>query len=352
MKNNLESLFNFTLDELRDYIVSIGGKKFNADQVFRWLYKNNRYDFENWTNVPNLLKDHIREKMTLSLHEIKWQGVSSDGTIKFLMGLEDGESIETVLIKAKDRQTLCVSSQVGCAMKCSFCHTGTQGFKRNLKASEVVLQYMTVRYWLKENGYDDSITNIVYMGQGEPLHNFEEIKRATMIFMEPSGIFLGQRKITLSTSGLVPMIRKLKDFPPVNIAISLHSPRNEVRNMLMPINKVHNLEELLKAINEIPLRPHRSITYEYLMIEGVTNTREDMDRLSRLLPRETSKINLIPFNEYPGSVYKRPTDESIENFCSEMINRGLVTTIRHSKGRDILAACGQLKTQKEKINSW
>jgi 23S rRNA (adenine2503-C2)-methyltransferase len=204
---------------------------------------------------------------------------------------------------------------------------------------------MTVTLWLRENADGQELTNIVYMGQGEPLNNYENMKQATLIFMEPKGIGLGQRRITLSTSGLVPQIEQLAEFPPVNIAISLHAAHDHVRSELMPINKVYDLKRLFKAIRTIPLKAHRRITYEYLLIDGLNNGQEDLDALCDLINKRESKINLIPFNEYPGSKFKRPSRENIDWFNGELNRRGYTSTIRTSKGDDILAACGQLKTQ-------
>ena len=206
---------------------------------------------------------------------------------------------------------------------------------------------------MDEVNSEEKLTNIVYMGQGEPLHNFENMKKATLIFMSEKGLGLGQRRITLSTSGLVPAIEKLaEDFPPVNIALSLHSARNDVRTELMPINKVYDLERLFKAIKLIPLKAHRRITYEYLLIDGMNDSMEDVVALANLLNSKESKINLIPFNEFPGSKYKRPSEQKIMWFLDQMIKRGFTCTIRTTKGSDILAACGQLKSEFEKLNLW
>jgi 23S rRNA (adenine2503-C2)-methyltransferase len=290
----------------------------------------------------------------MNLLKIVWNGLSKDGTRKFLVKMTDGQTVETVAIPARDRLTLCVSSQVGCAVGCTFCHTATQGLKRHLRPGEVVGQYLAVQDWLNKNvGSEEKLTNIVYMGQGEPLHNYENMKKATQIFMMENGLNLGQRRITLSTSGLVPAIEKLAvDFPPVNIAISLHSARNDVRTELMPINKVYDLQRLFTAIKQIPLKAHRRITYEYLLAADINDTQEDVDALAKLLNPRESKINLIPFNEYPGSKYKRPTEAKIMWFLDQMIKKGFTCTIRTTKGTDILAACGQLKSEFEKVNLW
>ena len=343
------SLFDLTLTDLQATLKAQGLVAFGAGQIFDWVYRKGVYDPEGWTNVSKETRAWFKDNYSSSLPKIIWQGLSKDGTRKFLVGFGDQQTVETVAIPAKnDRLTLCVSSQVGCAIGCTFCHTATQGLKRHLKPSEVVGQFMAVQKWLFENvGPEEKLTNMVYMGQGEPLHNFDNMKKATEIFMEVKGIGLGQRRITLSTSGLVPAMEKLMTFPPVNIAISLHSARNEVRTELMPINKVYDLERLFKAIKTIPLKAHRRITYEYLLIDGLNDQIEDVEALDALLPKGESKINLIPFNDFPGSKYKRPSNETIIWFTEQMAKRGFTCTVRTTKGDDILAACGQLKSAYE-----
>ncbi len=348
-----KSFFDYTLSELQDYLVEHGFSKFNAKQLFDWVYKKQQLDQASWTNISKKLKEFVFINFNFDLPEVLWDGLSKDGTRKFLLKLKDGQSIETVLIPARDRLTQCISSQVGCAIGCSFCHTGTQGLKRHLTTGEVTGQFLKLSLWLKEKVHpDEKITNIVYMGQGEPLHNFNNVKKATENFLDDNAFGLGQRRITLSTSGLVPKIEMLDDFPPVNIAISLHSAKNDVRTELMPINKAYDIERLFKAIRTIPLKAHRRITYEYLLIDGLNDQESDIDALTKLLNRKESKINLIPFNEYPGSKYKQPKKEQIIWFMNELNRRGYTCTVRQTKGDDILAACGQLKTQYEKLNLW
>jgi len=356
-EQNKRSIYSFTLQELRDFLAENGYPKFSGDQIFHWLYKQFSLDMENWSNVSKKVKFFISETLNLDLPKIVWHGLSSDGTRKFLVAFEDDQSVEAVAIPAKDRLTLCLSSQVGCAIGCTFCHTGTMGLKRHLKVDEVVGQYLAVTHWLKKNVSKEGLqgtrlTNIVYMGQGEPLHNFENMKSATEIFLEDKGLGLGQRKITLSTSGLVPQIEKLIDFPPVNIAISLHAAHDNIRTELMPINKVYDLKRLFDAISKIPLKAHRRITYEYLLIDGLNDRIEDIEGLCRLLNTTKSKVNLIPFNEYPESKFKRPSDQKIVWFQNLLIQKGYVCTTRTTKGADILAACGQLKSEMDKMNLW
>jgi len=348
------SFFDLTYDELKKLLTEKGFSPFGATQMYDWVYKKGIYNPLEWTNVSKAAQQFFSENYDLSLLRVVWNGLSKDGTRKFLVKMIDGQTVECVAIPARDRLTLCISSQVGCAVGCTFCHTATQGLKRHLKTNEVVLQFVTIQNWIKDNvGHDVKLTNIVYMGQGEPLHNFENMKKATMIFMHERGLGLGQRRITLSTSGLVPAIEKLAiDFPPVNIALSLHSARNNVRTELMPINKIYDLERLFKAIKMIPLKAHRRITYEYLLIDGMNDSMEDVLALSSLLNSKESKINLIPFNEFPGSKYKRPSEQKIMWFLDQIIKKGFTCTIRTTKGSDILAACGQLKSEYEKLNLW
>ena len=347
------SIYSLTLNDLRDYLVSKGHAKFAADQIYQWIYKNHVVDPTLWTNVAKKIKEDLMLNMSTEVPQIVWNGLSKDGTRKFLVKMIDGQTVECVAIPAKDRLTLCISSQVGCAIGCTFCHTGTMGLKRHLTPGEIVGQFLAVTLWLKQNvGEGERLTNIVYMGQGEPLHNFDNVKKATIIFMEDKGFGLGQRKITLSTSGLAPQIEKLWDFPPINVAISLHAAHNNIRSELMPINKAHDLERLFKAIRSVPLKAYRRITYEYLLIDGLNDRPEDIEALSELLDKDKSKVNLIPFNEYPDSKFKRPSNAKVIWFQEELLKRGYVCTTRTTKGQDILAACGQLKSEYEKINLW
>lgn len=350
----LNSFYSLSLIDLREFLVSQGQAKFAADQVYQWVYKKFESDPVNWTNVSKKVKELISEHFDLQLPKVVWNGLSDDGTRKFLIGMQDSKTVETVAIPAKNnRLTLCISSQVGCAIGCTFCHTGTMGLTRHLGAGEIVGQFMAVTHWLKNKVDQEArLTNIVYMGQGEPLHNFEQVKKATIVFLEEKGLGLGQRKVTLSTSGLVPQIEKLGEFPPVNIAISLHAAHNQIRTELMPINKVYDLNRLLEAIRKIPLKAHRWITFEYLLIQEMNDRKEDIQALEELLDAKVSKINLIPFNEYPESHFKRPSETRIKWFQKELMSKGFITTVRTTMGADILAACGQLKSQEDKLNLW
>ena len=328
-------LLDLSLPELRQYFSGHGKKPYLAQQVFHWIYQKRCFHPEQWSNISLEDRAFLREHFTLHLPQIVWSGRSRDGTRKFLLRMRDGQTVEAVLIPGGKRLTLCLSTQVGCAIGCTFCHTGTQGLSRHLRSGEIVGQLLAM---------PDAITNIVYMGMGEPLHNFQAVKQASELFLEPAGLAFGQRRITLSTSGLVPQIQKLDDFPPINIAISLHAAHNEIRSELMPINKRYDLKRLLEAIKSIPLKAHRRITYEYLLIDGLNNRPQDVAALARLLPRRNSKINLIPFNEYPQSRFARPSREKTLWFRNQLCQRGFTCTIRCTMGDDIMAACGQLKT--------
>lgn len=347
------SFYDLTMQELGEALIAAGHKKFAATQLFEWVYARKIIDIESWSNVSKKCREWLKETYSFDLPKIIFHAKSYDGTRKFLVQFHDAQTVETVVIPARNRLTQCISSQVGCAIGCTFCHTGTQGLKRHLKPGEITGQFMAVSLWLRENVHEEEkLTNIVYMGQGEPLHNYENVKKATINFLDQKGLGLSQRKVTLSTSGLVPKIKMLHDFPPVNVAISLHSAKNDTRTELMPINKAYDLERLFEAIRSIPLKAHRRITYEYLLIAGLNDTKSDVEALAKLLDKKESKINLIPFNEYPGSNYKKPSSDQILWFMDQMIKKGFTCTIRATKGEDILAACGQLKTQYEKLNLW
>ncbi|MBC7712695.1 MAG: 23S rRNA (adenine(2503)-C(2))-methyltransferase RlmN [Rhizobacter sp.] len=353
LKLEKPSLYAFTLNELRDYLQEKGLAKFAADQIYQWMYKIQERDLSKWSNISKKIREDFETNFDLSLPTIVWNGLSKDGTRKFLVKMRDGNTVETVAIPARDRLTLCISSQVGCAIGCTFCHTGTMGLTRNLTADEIVGQFLAVTDWLRANvGPDERLSNIVFMGQGEPLHNYDQVRSATIIFMEDKGLGLSQRKITLSTSGLVPQIEKMWDFPPVNIAISLHAAHNDIRTELMPINKAFDLERLFDAIRKVPLKAYRRITYEYILIADLNDRQEDIDGLTDLLEKSKSKINIIPYNDFPDSKFKRPSNSKIIWFQEELLKRGFVCTTRTTKGQDILAACGQLKSEFEKLNLW
>ncbi len=272
---------------------------------------------------------------------------SSDGTIKFLHELIDGHFVETVLIPFHKRYTVCLSTQVGCAVRCSFCYTGRQGLKRHLSASEIVGQYLSSFYYLRQS--NDSAKrvlapSIVFMGQGEPLHNFDEVKKAIDVLTGPGSLGVGHRQITLSTSGFLPGLKRWAELPPINLALSLHSTEHKLRSELIPINEKWPLDVIFEELDRVKLLSRQFITFEYLLIAGVNDTSRDVEGLVKWLSTRPALVNLIPFNPYPGSEYKRPTDGEVERFKAALVSHGLRVMVRTTKGDEILAACGQLNT--------
>ncbi len=334
-------LRNLSLKELEDFALALGLQRYRGRQLFHWVYGKGADSIEVMTDLSKDTRETLSQKAYISkLVEIKKQ-VSSDGTEKFLFGLEDGHRVESVLIPEEDRLTLCISTQVGCGMECAFCLTGKGGLARNLKSSEIINQVLMVQKGLPEGKH---LTNIVIMGMGEPLSNYNNVVKAIEILNNPLGPAIGARRITLSTAGLVPGIRKLGECDlNINLAISLNASTDEQRNLIMPINKKYPLKGLLKACREFPLRQGRMLSFEYVLLDGVNDSPEDAVRVAKLLKGIRCKINLIPFNEFPGAPYKRPSDESVLRFQEILTNHNYSVFIRKSRGRDILAACGQLR---------
>ena len=348
-----QDLLNFNIEELQDFCISNNLPKFRATQIWRWMYCFGLHTFEGMNNIARATKDFLNEKAFISRPEISEMQKSSDGTIKWLLKLSDGSEIETVYIPQEDRGTVCLSSQVGCTLNCSFCHTGTQALVRNLTANEINGQLMLVMDYLKDwpSGKNTrKVTNVVMMGMGEPLLNYKEVSKAIKVMMSDDGISLSRRKITLSTSGIIPMIEASGIELGVNLAISLHAVNDELRDQLVPINKKYNLEALIKACrNYPPLSNSRRITWEYVMIKGVNDRESDAKELINLIKGIPSKINLIPFNPWPGSLFETSTQKNIDIFAKILMDAGFASPIRKPRGQDIYAACGQLKSTSEKI---
>ncbi|HWR59541.1 MAG TPA: 23S rRNA (adenine(2503)-C(2))-methyltransferase RlmN [Thermodesulfovibrionales bacterium] len=322
--------------EVESFVRESGLPVFRARQLLHWIYEKHVRSIDEITEFSKDLRQKLSEQAYLSNLELLTRQVSVDGTEKFLFGLEDGESMESVLIPDKGRLTLCISSQVGCALGCVFCLTGKLRLKRNLRAYEIVDQIISVlRGGVK-------ITNIVFMGMGEPLANFDEVVEALWRMTELMKI--SKRKITLSTSGIAPRILELaQKAPHVNLAISLNATTDEVRDKVMPVNKKYPLKALMGACRKFPLEPRRRITFEYVMLGGINDSEDDAKRLIKLLRSIPCKVNLIPFNPYGGCEYKRPSEDAVEGFQRILLEGNLTALIRKSKGQDILAACGQLK---------
>ena len=341
MPLNKHSFFSLTQEEIKHFLISHEYSSEISSILFQHLYKN-KCD----QSLSKKLMLLLGEEYDFTLPVIQTVDKSPDGTIKFLMKLQDKRTVETVLIPFHKKFTVCLSSQVGCAMKCSFCYTGTQGLTRHLKSNEIVGQYLVaINYLSTILGKKPISPNIVFMGQGEPLHNSEEVLKAINIFMEPLGLGIGPRQMTLSTSGFLPGIKKLSLFPKINLALSLHSPFNETRKELIPINEHYPLEDIFKALDEIPLMKKQFITYEYLLIDGLNDRKVDADELAKWLSNRKALVNIIPFNPFPGSLYKRPSPQKVEIFKELLVERKLRTMVRVTKGSDILAACGQLKSK-------
>ena len=340
------SFYQYPYAELEALWQSNGLTKASASIVYNWHYKKNARTPCDHHNLPVKTKNFIAENLDFSLPKIHTVKQSQDKTVKFLFELDDSKKVETVLIPFQNKYTVCVSSQVGCAVNCSFCFTGTQGFKRNLRTEEIVGQLLVAKEWLTANRPDDDmISNIVYMGQGEPLHNFEAVRDSAKIFISQSGLSFAPRKITISTSGHAPGLRRWKlEMPNVNIALSLHSPFTEMRNELIPLNRKFPLEDILPLVEAIPEGKKRFVTYEYVMIQDLNDTDESAHATGALLESKKAYINLIPFNSFPGSRYQKSSNDRILRFKSILDSYKIPTLIRTTKGDDVLAACGQLKS--------
>ena len=326
-------------DDLESLVLERGHKKYRAEQLFRWIHEKHARDFDEMSNVPADLKDPAHYAMG----GLKKLGVLSsvDGTRKFIFETESGLKIESVVIPmGGGRLTQCVSSQVGCKMACDFCATAEMPKRQNLSVSEIIDQIYHVQRALGPTG--EKVTNLVYMGMGEPLDNFNNVVTSLNLLIHNKGAAIGQRRITVSTVGLVPRIAKFGEAVSVNLAVSLNATTNEQRDKLMPVNRAHNIEKLLQALKDYPLGPRRRIYIEYVMLGGINDTDEDAKRLPRLLQGVDAKVNLIPFNPYPGSRYESTTPEQIQKFRAELSSFRIQANVREPKGRDIQAACGML----------
>ena len=345
---NQENIVGLSREELNERFLNLGLKKFRSGQVWHWLYHKGVTSFEEMTTLSKTVREQLRQKFAIKRPMIIEKQTSMDGTIKWLLQFEDGAKAETVFIPEEDRGTLCISSQVGCTLNCSFCHTGTQRLVRNLTPSELVGQILTafdeLSAWPSAQA-GRPVTNIVLMGMGEPLYNLDNVITALKIVMDNEGISISKRRITLSTSGIVPEIYKCGLETDVNLAISLHAVTDDVRNILVPINKKYPIKDLLRACREYPgVSNSRRITFEYVMLKGINDSISDAKALIRLMEGIPAKINLIPFNPWPGSPYERSEKSQIEQFAKIILKAGYPSPVRTPRGDDILAACGQLKS--------
>ena len=343
------NLLGFSPKKLEEFFVSIGEKPFRSTQVLKWIHQFGASSFDEMTNISKALREKLGEVSEIREPEVLVQNISKDGTRKWVIQLDGGSAVEAVLIPENGRATLCVSSQIGCSLDCSFCSTGKQGFNRNLSAAEIIGQ---VRVAIRSFGpFDPSgnrrVTNVVLMGMGEPLMNFDNVVDAIHLMMEDNAYGLSKRRVTLSTAGVVPQIDKLGEVTDVSLAISLHAPNDELRDQLVPINKRYPINELIDACNRYMegLNDKRVITVEYTMMAGINDHPSQAKQLVKVLKRLPCKLNLIPFNPFPNSGYERPDDDTIQAFKMVMVKAGIITTVRRTRGDDVDAACGQLVGQ-------
>lgn len=342
MKN---SFYQYSYEDLSRLFLTKGFNTTSVNLLFNQHYKKKNKERCN-TDIAKSTIEYIDSNFDFTLPTISEVSQASDKTVKFLFELDDSSRVETVLIPFNGKYSVCLSSQVGCAMNCSFCYTGTQGLTRNLKTDEIVGQFLGAWNWLRENRIENEmISNIVFMGQGEPLHNFDAVKKSCEIFLSQYGTSIGAQKITISTSGFLPGLKRWREeMPKVNLALSLHSPFMAKRSELIPINKKYPLEEVLSYIDSIPLSKKQFVTYEYLLVKDFNDQVEDAQALGKLLKGKEAYINIIPFNPFPGSNYKRPSHQSCIEFKTILDTYKIPTLIRITKGDDVLAACGQLNS--------
>jgi 23S rRNA (adenine2503-C2)-methyltransferase len=336
---------NVPLNELQEILVGYGFARYRAAQIFHWLYRRYTTSFDEMTNIAKAERQRLSDLFSIDSIRTLQVERSRDGTRKFLFGLSDGHAIESVLIPDLHRLTLCISSQVGCRQACRFCRTGASGFVRNLRSWEIADQVLAVSRALHAEARP-GITNIVLMGMGEPLDNYEEVVRALATITGERALAFSVRRVTLSTAGLVPNIDRLgRAGPKVNLAISLNASTDAVREMIMPVNRRWPLRELLAACRRYPLEPRRRITFEYVLLRGVNDSAEDAHRVAALLKGIRCKVNLIPLNPFPGCSFDRPREETVRRFQQVLLAHHYTAPVRESRGRDISAACGQLREQ-------
>jgi 23S rRNA (adenine2503-C2)-methyltransferase len=336
-------LKNLSPSQLQVFLASFGKEMYRTVQILKWLYQRGVRSVDEMTNLPRKLRAELGEGSRISTIALTRFKQAQDGTRKFLFELEDGNRIESVLIPDKSRLTLCISTQVGCALGCQFCLTGKKGWKRDLTVAEILNQILAVKEILSGSA---TITNIVLMGMGEPLANYENTLKALELMTHPDAFKFSRRRVTLSTVGLLPQLEQLaEETISFRLAISLNASDEETRSDLMPINRQHPLKKVLDLCRKFPLRPRDRITFEYVMLQGVNDAPQDAKRLLKLLRGIPSKVNLIPLNEAPGIPYQRPSDERVRAFQEILMAGGLAAIVRASKGKEILAACGQLQGQ-------
>lgn len=339
------NLLGLSRPEMEAFFVGLGEKPFRASQVMRWIYHNGVVSFDEMTDLSKALRARLSEIAEIRLPGLVHEHPSADGTRKWVLRMDDDNAIEAVFIPETERGTLCVSSQVGCTLNCTFCSTATQGFSRNLSTAQIVGQVLFAARALgiPANRGSHVVTNVVLMGMGEPLMNFDNVVPAMDIMMDDLGFGISKRRVTLSTAGVVPQIDRLREVSDVSLAVSLHAPNDELRNKLVPLNRKYPINELLAACKRyVAGRAPRKVTFEYVMIDGVNDTEQHARELLRLLSGVPSKVNLIPFNPFPGATWRRSSDAVIGRFREILVRAGIPTITRKTRGDDISAACGQL----------
>ena len=346
-------LVGLSRDELAAEMAVLGEKPFRARQLWHWIYHRGQTDFAAMTTLSKAFRARLAKRYVIARPAVAADQSSADGTRKWLLRFPDGQEAESVFIPEEDRGTLCISSQVGCTLTCRFCHTGTQRLVRNLGAAEIVGQVMLARdalgEWPTPSGEERRITNIVLMGMGEPLYNYDNVARAMKIVMDGEGISISKRRITLSTAGVVPAMQRCGEELDVNLAVSLHAVSDAVRDEIVPLNKKYPLAALLEACRAYPgTHNARRITFEYVLLKGVNDSLEDARALRRLLADLPAKINLIPFNPWPGAPYETSEAADVQAFSDYLFDAGISAPVRRPRGRDIMAACGQLKSASER----
>lgn len=337
------NLLELDREGMKTFLAELGEKAFRASQIFQWIHQHGVDDFDAMTNISKTLRQRLAEIAEIRGPEVVFDQHSEDGTRKWLLRLDGGNCVEAVFIPEDRRGTLCISSQVGCALDCSFCSTAQQGFNRNLTVAEIIGQVWVANHAL---GCDPKgeriITNVVLMGMGEPLLNFDNVVRAMNVMMDDFAYGLSKRRVTLSTSGVIPALERLAEISDVSLAVSLHAPTDELRNELVPLNRKYPIAPLLAACRHYVAGDRRKVTFEYVMLDGVNDSPEHARQLVKLLRRVPAKVNLIPFNPFPGTKYRRSSQAVIDRFRDILIAGGLTTITRRTRGDDIDAACGQL----------
>ncbi len=340
-----ENIKNLTLEELEGALRDMGEPKYRGRQIFKWIYEKGPEDFNSMTNLPKALADELSRRFTLNSFQGVEKHLSADGTIKLVFKLDDNKYVETVIISSGRRSTICISTQVGCRFGCVFCASGMDGFQRDLTTAEMLDQILYAKFCLNQN-----LTNYVFMGMGEPLDNYDNLIRAIKVMNHEDGLEIGARRITISTCGIIPAIKKLKTInTQINLSISLHAGTNKLRDKIMPINKTYSLNPLIDAVNDYAKASNRIITIEYILIKSLNDSIADANALTGISRKLRAKVNIIPYSPVPGVSLSPPLKKAVEKFVNRLTESGVNVTIRISKGKDINAACGQLAGKRDEI---